>query len=74
MTPSTLPAQLRSHSRHCCGALPGVASTINETAFTIIRAVLLIVAAAVLLGFRFHGSVVDAVAVLVVLVSLGRTR
>ena len=51
-------------------ALPGVARTINETVFTIIRAVLLVGAAAVLLGFRFHGSVVDAVAALVVLVTL----
>jgi ABC-2 type transport system permease protein len=51
-------------------ALPGVARTINETVFTIIRAVLLVGAAAVLLGFRFHGSVGDAVAALVVLVTL----
>ena len=51
-------------------ALPGVARTINETVFTIARAVLLVGAAAALLGFRFHGSVADAIAALVVLVVL----
>jgi ABC-2 type transport system permease protein len=51
-------------------ALPGVARTINETVFTIARAVLLVGAAAALLGFRFHGSVTDAIAALVVLVVL----
>ena len=51
-------------------ALPGVARTINETVFTIARAALLVGAAAALLGFRFHGSVADAIAALVVLVLL----
>jgi ABC-2 type transport system permease protein len=51
-------------------SLPGIARTINEILFTIARAVLLVTAAAVLLGFRFHGSALDALggaAVLVVL-------
>ncbi|NMN96491.1 ABC transporter permease [Antrihabitans stalactiti] len=49
--------------------LPGVARTINEAAFTLVRAALLGIAA-VALGFRFHGSVGDAVAGLAVLVVL----
>jgi ABC-2 type transport system permease protein len=51
-------------------SLPGIARTINEILFTIARTVLLVTAAAVLLGFRFHGSPLDALggaAVLVVL-------
>jgi ABC-2 type transport system permease protein len=51
-------------------ALPGVARTINEAVFTIARAALLVGAAAALLGFRFHGSAVDAIAALTVLVVL----
>lgn len=50
-------------------ALPGLARTINEAAFTLARAAILGIAA-VLLGFRFHGSVVDALAAVVVLVVL----
>ncbi|MFF2115352.1 ABC transporter permease [Rhodococcus koreensis] len=49
--------------------LPGIARTINEAVFTLARAVLLGVAA-VALGFEFHGSAVDAVAAVVVLVVL----
>lgn len=49
--------------------LPGAARTINETLFTIARAVLL-VGAATLLGFRFHGCIGDAVAGLTILVAL----
>ena len=49
--------------------LPGLARTINEAVFTLARAVFLGVAA-VALGFRFHGGVVDAVAGIVVLVTL----
>ena len=51
-------------------ALPGLARTINEMVFTIARAVLLVGAAAALLGFRFHGNAVDAAAGLVVLMIL----
>ena len=51
-------------------SLPGLARTINEIVFTIARAVLLVTAAAVLLGFRFHGSPLDALAGLVVLIVL----
>nr|WP_241032089.1 ABC transporter permease [Rhodococcus pseudokoreensis] len=50
-------------------ALPGVARTINEAAFTLARAALLGIAA-VALGFEFHGTAVDAVAAVVVLVVL----
>jgi ABC-2 type transport system permease protein len=50
-------------------ALPGLARTINETVFAVGRAAIL-VAGAALLGFRFHGSPVDVVAGLVVLVVL----
>jgi ABC-2 type transport system permease protein len=50
-------------------SLPGVARTINETLFAVVRAAIL-VAGAMLLGFRFHGSPVDAVAGLAVLAVL----
>lgn len=50
-------------------ALPAMARTINETVFAIGRAAILL-AGASLLGFRFHGTVVDAAAGLVVLVVL----
>lgn len=49
--------------------LPGVARTINETVFAVVRAAILI-AGATLLGFRFRGGPVDAVAGLLVLVVL----
>ena len=49
--------------------LPGLARTINETVFAVARAAVLL-AGAVLLGFRFHGGVADAVAGLLVLVVL----
>jgi ABC-2 type transport system permease protein len=49
--------------------LPGLARTINEVVFAAARAALL-VAAAVALGFRFHGGLVDALAGLVVLLAL----
>ncbi|GCE36631.1 ABC transporter, family 2 [Rhodococcus wratislaviensis] len=49
--------------------LPGIARTINEAVFTLARAALLGIAA-VALGFEFHGSAVDAVAAVVVLVVL----
>jgi len=50
--------------------LPGVARTLNEMVFTVARAALLVVAAWLLLGFRFHGDAVDAVSGLVVLMVL----
>src|SRR3712207_1848100 len=50
-------------------ALPGLARTINETVFAVGRAAILFVGAA-LLGFRFHGTAMDAVAAFVVLVVL----
>ena len=50
--------------------LPSAARTINEALFTLVRGALLI-AAAVVLGFRFHGTVLDAAAAIVVLVALG---
>jgi ABC-2 type transport system permease protein len=50
-------------------ALPALARTINETVFAVGRAAILLGGAA-LLGFRFHGDPVDAVAALVVLVVL----
>jgi ABC-2 type transport system permease protein len=50
--------------------LPGIARTVNEAVFTVARAGLLVGAAAVLLGFRFHGTILDALAGLVVLVVL----
>jgi len=49
--------------------LPGLARTINEGLFTLVRGAILVVAA-VALGFRFHGSIVAAVAGVVVLVAL----
>ena len=49
--------------------LPSAARTINEALFTLARGAIL-VAAAVVLGFRFHGTVLDAVAAVVVLVAL----
>jgi ABC-2 type transport system permease protein len=49
--------------------LPSAARTINEGMFTLVRGAIL-VAAAVVLGFRFRGTVLDAVAVVVVLVAL----
>jgi ABC-2 type transport system permease protein len=49
--------------------LPGIARTINETVFAVGRAIILL-AGATALGFRFHGSAVDAIAGLVVLVLL----
>jgi ABC-2 type transport system permease protein len=49
--------------------LPSVARTINEVLFTLARGVVL-TAAAVVLGFRFHGDVLDAVAGVGVLVTL----
>lgn len=51
------------------GRLPSLARTINEAMFTIARVAILGVAAAIL-GFRFHGTLFDAVAALVVLVVL----
>ncbi|HEX6659610.1 MAG TPA: ABC transporter permease [Ilumatobacter sp.] len=50
-------------------ALPSIARTLNEMVFTVARAVLLIGAAA-LLGFRFHGDAIDVVVGLVVLMTL----
>lgn len=50
--------------------LPGVARTLNEMLFTVARAALLVGAAWLLLGFRFHGAPVDAVAGLAVLMVL----
>ncbi|HZB42404.1 MAG TPA: ABC transporter permease [Ilumatobacter sp.] len=51
-------------------SLPGIARTINEIVFTIARALLLVTAAALMLGFRFHGSPLDALAGLAVLIVL----
>lgn len=50
--------------------LPGAARTLNEMVFTVARAALLVGAAWLLLDFRFHGDVLDAVAGLVVLLVL----
>src|SRR5215207_9439777 len=49
--------------------LPALARTINEVMFTLVRVSLLSVAA-VALGFEFHGTVLDALFALVVLVAL----
>jgi ABC-2 type transport system permease protein len=49
--------------------LPSLARTINEAVFTAARAVILGVAAFAL-GFRFHGSALDAIAGVAVLVTL----
>ena len=51
-------------------ALPGIARTLNEVVFTVVRAGLLIGAATLLLGFRFHGDALDALGGLVVLLVL----
>jgi ABC-2 type transport system permease protein len=51
-------------------ALPGLARTMNEIAFTVARAVLLVGAATLLLGFRFHGDPLDALGGFAVLVVL----
>ena len=51
-------------------ALPGVARTINEAIFTLARVVVLVGAATVILGFRFHGDAVDALTGIVVLMVL----
>lgn len=51
-------------------AIPGVARTLNELVFTIARAGLLVGAAAVLLGFRFHGDALDVVGGIAVLLVL----
>jgi ABC-2 type transport system permease protein len=50
-------------------ALPGIARTLNEMVFTVARAAFLVGAAA-LLGFRFHGRVIDLVLGLLVLMAL----
>jgi ABC-2 type transport system permease protein len=50
-------------------SLPGLARTINEGLFTVARVALLGGCAAVL-GFRFHGSALDLLGALVVLVAL----
>src|SRR5215204_3334788 len=49
--------------------LPSAARTINEGLFTLVRGAIL-VAAAFVLGFRPHGSALDAAAAVVVLVAL----
>jgi len=49
--------------------LPGMARTINEALFTLARAALLGIAA-LALGFHFHGTPIDAMAAVVVLVVL----
>jgi ABC-2 type transport system permease protein len=49
--------------------LPSIARTINEGLFTLVRAALLLTAA-VALGFRYHGTPLDALAAVVVLVAL----
>jgi ABC-2 type transport system permease protein len=50
--------------------LPGVARTLNEMVFTIARAALLVGAAWLLLGFRFHGDPIDAIGGVAVLIVL----
>jgi len=49
--------------------LPSVARTVNEGLFTLARGAMLIAAASAF-GFRFHGTVLDAAAAVVVLVAL----
>ena len=49
--------------------VPGAARTVNEAVFTLARGALLL-AAATALGFRFHGSVLDAVSGVVVVMTL----
>ena len=51
-------------------SLPALARTVNEALFTVVRAVLLVAAAALLLGFRFHGDTIDALAGFAVLIVL----
>ena len=51
-------------------ALPGIARTINEAIFTLARVVVLVGAASIILGFRFHGDAIDALAGVVVLMVL----
>jgi ABC-2 type transport system permease protein len=50
--------------------LPGIARTLNEMVFTVARAALLVGAAWLVLGFRFHGDALDAIGGLAVLVAL----
>jgi ABC-2 type transport system permease protein len=50
--------------------LPAAARTLNEVAFTVARAALMVGAAWLLLGFRFHGGVLDAIGGLTVLLVL----
>src|SRR5688572_185886 len=50
--------------------LPAVARTLNEMVFTLARAGLLVGAAWLLLGLRFHGDAIDAVGGLAVLIVL----
>jgi ABC-2 type transport system permease protein len=50
-------------------SLPGIARTLNEMVFTVVRALLLVAMAAVL-GFRFHGSALEALGGVVVLATL----
>jgi ABC-2 type transport system permease protein len=59
----------RFHTLPMPRRLPSAARTISEGLFTLIRAAILL-AAATVLGFRFHGTGLDAVAALVVLVAL----
>jgi ABC-2 type transport system permease protein len=49
--------------------IPGLSRTISEGLFTVARAAILI-AAAIPLGFRFHGGAADAVVGLIVLITL----
>ena len=49
--------------------LPGIARMVNETVMTLARVALLL-AAATALGFRFHGSILDALGGLLVVVAL----
>ena len=51
-------------------AIPGAARTLNELVFTVVRAGLLVGAAAALLGFRFHGDLLDIVGGIAVLLVL----
>jgi ABC-2 type transport system permease protein len=51
-------------------ALPGIARTINEAIVTLARVVVLVGAATVVLGFRFHGDTLDAIAGVAILMVL----
>jgi ABC-2 type transport system permease protein len=51
-------------------ALPATARTLNEVVFTVARAALMVGAAWLVLGFRFHGGILDAAGALVVLLVL----